>query len=62
MGILCDYVPDHTQLRDFYVNAYAEYIPPGEIWAISSGSEYYVKDKLTTEGKIVVNGKLIIET
>ena len=62
MGVLADYLPDYTQLRDFYINTYEEYIPPMEIWYVSSDSEYAVKDKLTVKGKIVVEGKLIIET
>jgi len=62
MGTLCDYVADYTVFRDFFVNTYPEYIKPDQIWAIASGSEYYVKEKLTVEGKIEVFGKVIILT
>ena len=37
-----------------------ETIPSGEIWYIAPGKAYAVKNQLTIEGKIVIDGKLVI--
>jgi len=41
-------------------NPQQETIPSDEIWYIAPGAAYAVKNQLTVEGKIVIDGKLVI--
>lgn len=49
-----------VQLRKFYIETEEETIPADGVWYIASGKEFAVKNKLTVEGRVEIQGKLVI--